>query len=72
MFKEYTEAHFKTLHECDRRIEGKIDELAKTLQDKQEKKQEARISLRHKIIIAFVSSIMGIGGAIATHFAIGG
>lgn len=50
-----SECHFETLHECDKRIEQKIDHLATKLESGIDKKEERKFGRETKILMAIIA-----------------
>lgn len=72
MFKEYTDEKFNVLHDCDKRIEGKLDTLIADLKAAQEKKQDRKFGTREKVIIAGVATLFGAVSSFVIHLVKGG
>lgn len=72
MFKEYADTKFDVLHDCDKRIEGKLDTLISEIKAVQEKKQDRKIGTREKVIIAGVATAFGMVSSFVIHLLKGG
>jgi hypothetical protein len=72
LFKEYTDEKFNVLHECDQRIEGKLDTLIEKLEATEQKKQDRKFGTREKVIIAGVATVFGAVSSFVIHLVKGG
>ncbi len=54
MFKEYADARFDTLHDCDQRLEKKLDDLMERL----DKKEERHFTWRHGLTITGIATLL--------------
>lgn len=65
--------HFRQLHECDRRIEGKIDALTDRLNpiiEEHRRRQEAR-SFTKEVKLLIIGTGFGIAGTLAVYLLTG-
>jgi hypothetical protein len=68
-FRQDVSDHFRQLHECDRRIEGKIDALTEKLNpivEEHKRKQEAR-SFRREVKLLAIGTVFGAAGTLAVY-----
>jgi hypothetical protein len=68
-FRQDASDHFRQLHECDMRIEGKIDALTEKLNpviEEHKRKQEAR-SFRKEVKLLVIGTLFGAAGTIAVY-----
>ena len=66
LYKEFTEKHFEQLHECDQRIEGKLDTLIASQNAKAQTKDERKFKVKSGIFMAAIGTIFGLIGAFAS------
>lgn len=68
-FRQDVSGHFDQLHECDRRIEGKIDALAEKLipiVEEHKKRQEVK-SFKREVKLLAIGTVFGAAGTLAVY-----
>lgn len=68
-FRQDVSDHFRQLHECDRRIEGKIDLLAEKLTpiiEEHTRRLEKR-SFAREVKLLVIGTLFGVAGALAVY-----
>ena len=72
-FRQDVGDHFNLLHECDRRIEGKIDALTEKLSpivEEHSRRRESR-SFTKEVKLLIIGTMFGVAGTLAAYLLTG-